>query len=125
MLDYLVNYGINKVSINYEDLDVTNKLMLQDQINSVRNNYSKLLNLLDEVQSKYLECNAEISKRSKELISSNDGKRTNSIFDSDDTYLELDAELSAYNQAMKMIQSQIEFCKNDLRILNSVFYNKF
>lgn len=125
MLNYLINYGVKKHEIKYEDIDINDRLMLQEQINQVRRNYSQLLELLDEVQGKYLECSNKISKKSKELIQNNDGSRNNTIFTTNDEYLELEAEQLALKNGMNMINAQIDYCKSDLRILNSVFYNKF
>ena len=125
MFEYLVNYGIKKHTFDYSDIDVNDRLMLQDQINEVRRNYSQLLKLLDDVQGKILECNAKLSKRSKELVSENEGTRINVLLNQDDEYLTLEAEQQALKTGASMINAQIDFCKNDLRILNSVFYNKF
>lgn len=125
MLDYLTNYGIQKHSIDYEDIDINDRLLLQDQINQARKNYSKLLSLLDDVHNKYLICIEKIAKRSKDVIGQNSGTRLNNAFSTDDEYLTLDAEAQALKSGMTMINAQIDFYKNDLKILNSVFYNKF
>lgn len=125
MFDYLINYGIQKTTIDYFDLDVNDRLQLEGQINLVRKNYNKLLTLLDDIQGKYLDCTAKLSKRAKELIGEGTGTRNNNIFMSDDDYVSLEAEQQALKSGMNMINAQIDYCKNDLRILNSVFYNKF
>lgn len=125
MFEYLLNYGINKHTVDYEDLDINDRLALQDQINNVRKNYHNMLSLLDYVQGKYLECTEKLSKRTKDIISEQQGTRNNSVFNSDDEYLALEAEQTALKNGMTMINAQIDFYKNDLRILNSVFYNKF
>ena len=125
MLDYLINYGIKNHTISYEELDVIDKMQLQDQINKVRREYYDLLKLLDEVQSKNLEITKKLSNRSKELISENITSRTNVILNSDDEYIELESEQLALKSGISMINNQLEFCKTDLKILQSVFYNKF
>lgn len=125
MLDYLINYGVKRHEFNYDDIDINDRLALQDQINTVRRNYSQLLSLLDDVQGKYLDCNARLAKKSKEIINEAQGSRTNAVFATNDEYLELEAEQQALKSGMNMINAQIDYCKNDLRILNSVFYNKF
>lgn len=125
MLDYLINYGVKRHVIEYEDIDITDKLNLQDQINKVRKEYFQLLSLLDDVQKRYLDVTNSLSKRSKELIQENTSSRNNAIFSSDDEYVSLEYEQLALKNGMNMINSQIEFCKSDLKILNSVFYNKF
>ena len=125
MFDYLINYGVKRHQFDYEDLDVNDRLMLQDQINKVRRDYSTLLNLLDEIQGKILECNKNISIRTKELIANSDGGRVNNLLNNDDEYIALEAEQQALKAGSIMVNNQIEFCKSDIRLLNSVFYNKF
>lgn len=126
MFDYLVNYGIQRHTFDYSDIDVNDRMALQDQINKVRRDYSDLLLLLDDIQGKILDCNERLSKRSKEIISNSEGSRgINSILNNDDEYLTLEAEQQALKTGASMVNAQIDFCKNDLRILNSVFYNKF
>ena len=125
MLEYLINYGVKKHTVDHSDIDINDRLALQDQINQVRRNYSDLLSLFDDVQSKSLDCTARLSRKSKEIISEGQGTRNNAAFITNDEYLEIDAEMQALKSGMTMINAQIDFCKNDLRILNSVFYNKF
>lgn len=125
MLEYLMNYGVKRHTPNYEDLDVNDRLHLQDQINSCRKEYFELISLLDEVQGKITECSSLLSKRSKEIIVQSPGVRNNSAFATDDEYMELEAKLVALKSGASMINQQIDFVKSDLRILNSVFYNKF
>lgn len=125
MFEYLTNYGIKKYDTNYTELDINDRLELQSQINDARKNYYKLLSLLDEVQQKYLLTSTKLSKRSKEIIQNNISIRSNNAFNSDDEYVALEVECQALKAGMNMINAQIDFCKNDLRILNSVFYNKF
>lgn len=125
MLDYLVNYGVQRHNFDYQDIDINDRLMLQEQINTVRSNYSKLLTLFDSIQSKYLDCTAKLAKKSKEIIGESQGVRNNTAFSTNDEYLELEAEQLALKSGMNMVNAQIDYCKNDLRILNSVFYNKF
>ena len=125
MFEYLTNYGIKKHVVEYSEIDINDKLMLEEQINKARKNYHELLQLLDEVQAKYLECTKNLSKRSKEIIEQNFDKVRNNAFNSDEEYISLEAEQQALKAGMNMINAEIDFCKNDLRILNSVFYNKF
>lgn len=122
MFEYLTHYGVQKQQMNYRDIDINDRLLLEEQINESRKQYSNLLNLLDEIQGKYIQCSAQMAIRSKEIISAG-GK--NSAFSTDDNYIELEAEMTALKSGMNMVNANIEYCKNDLRILNSVFYNKF
>jgi len=124
MFDYLINYGVNKFENKFQDIDINDRLLLQDQINTARKNYNDLLLLLDDVNNKSLTCNEKMSKRTKELIQQNGGVKNNAIFD-DEEYMQLDAEAQALKVGINMIRNQIEFVQTDLRILNSVFYNKY
>lgn len=127
MLDYLTNYGIKRHTVDYNDIDINDRMMLQDQVNGVRQNYSKLLELADNIQDKILEVSKDISKRTKEIIQESkiQNIKANEMFSTDEDYLSLEIELQALKSGLSMVNNQIEFCKSDLRILNSVFYNKF
>lgn len=127
MFEYLVNYGLNNHVSDYEDLDVNDRLMLQEQINQVRKRYYELLQLLDEVNEKIITNEKQLSIKSKEIIekSKEEGIRTNELFQTDEDYISIEAEHNALKAGIQMIYNQIEYYKNDLRILNSVFYNKF
>lgn len=125
MLDYLINYGVETKSLEYEDIDVNDRLLLQDQINTARKNYARCLKLLDEIQGKYVECSKELTKRVKQISMDPATSRLNTALQNDDKYIELESEQTAYKIGIDMVKNQIDYYKNDLRILNSVFYNKF
>lgn len=128
MLSYLVNYGVNRLDIDYTDLDVNDRLALESQINEQRKNYDSLMKLLDEVQEKYLYASRRLSKRTKELIEDvipSSDMKANDVFRTDDEYLNIEYEIEALKVGMQTINNQIEYARNNLRILNSVFYNKF
>lgn len=127
MYEWLVNYGVKQHSVKYEDVDVNDRLMLQDQINEGRRNWHDLLNLLDDVQGKYADVSAELAVLLKSLTeeSIKDGVRLNTLLSTNDDYIALETRQKALGAGISMIKEQMEFFKNDLRILNSVFYNKF
>ena len=125
MLDYLINYGVETKALEYEDIDVNDRLLLQDQINTARKNYARCLKLLDEIQGKYVECSKELTKRVKQISMDATTSRLNTALQNDDKYIELESEQTAYKIGIDMVKNQIDYYKNDLRILNSVFYNKF
>lgn len=125
MLDYLINYGVETKALEYEDIDVNDRLLLQDQINTARKNYARCLKLLDEIQGKYVECSKELTKRVKQISMDPATSRLNTALQNDDKYIELESEQTAYKIGIDMVKNQIDYYKNDLRILNSVFYNKF
>jgi hypothetical protein len=132
MLNYLIDYGINQSKKNketFEELDINDREALQGQINNARKEYRDLLVLVDTINDKLLHAQKILNERTKSIIqestSNPSNLKRNDIFSTDDEYLELDAEISAYKAGIQMINNRIDFCKSDLRILNSVFYNKF
>lgn len=127
MLDWLVNYGVQQHTAKYEDVDVNDRLALQEQINSARKNWHSLISLLDDIQGKYINVMkkiAELVKKTNEKAVK-EGVRVNSLLAVDEEYIALDAQQHALSAGISMVKEQIDFYKNDLRILNSVFYNKF
>lgn len=127
MTDWLVQYGIKRHKVDYDEIDVNDRLRLEEQINASRKNWHELLSLLDDIQGKYVEINLEISNLVKNVTeeSIESGIRLNQLLSINDKYITLEAQQKALSAGMSMVNNQIDFCKNDLRILNSVFYNKF
>lgn len=126
MIDYLINYGVNQHTPNVVDLDITDKMRLESQINEARKGYADMLRLLDDVQTQLTDTNREIAKRSKELIASNTSYgRVSALLNADQQYVELTAKAEAFSSALKMISQWIDFYKSDLGILRSSLYNKF
>ena len=66
-----------------------------------------------------------LSKRYKAINVESVERVTNATLNMDDEYTELEFKQQALKSGLAEIQMSIEFCKSDLRILNSVFYNKF
>lgn len=127
MINYLTKYGITEHKNEFEELDINDRMELESQINGVRQRYHKLLNVMDSIDTQILENQYNISKLSKKVIEQAriENKRPNDLFSVDDEYLELEFERDALKTGKEMIVSQINFVNNDLRILNSAFYNKF
>lgn len=125
MFEYLKKYGVKSTQIEFDEIDINDRLRLQDQINLVRRNYHSLLKLHDSVQADYLKTSEEMSKRYKTINQESLERVTNTTLNMDDEYTELEYKQQALKSGLSEIQMMIEFCKSDLRILNSVFYNKF
>lgn len=123
--EYLKNYGVKTPKLEFSEIDVNDRLRLQDQINQARKNYSSLLSLFDSVQQLYLECGHELSNRFKEINKESTERVTNATLSADDIYSELEYKQQALKAGLSEINMQIDYYKNDLRLLNSVFYNKF
>lgn len=125
MFEYLKKYGVKTPQIEFDEIDINDRLRLQDQINLTRRNYNSLLKLFDQVQQEFLEVGVQMSKRYKEINNESVERVTNSTLNMDDLYTELEFKQQALKSGLAEIQMSIEFCKSDLRVLNSVFYNKF
>lgn len=124
-MSMLLNYGIKIHEIDYEELDVLDKVEAQDQINRVRREYAKLIKLSGNIQEMLLDANKELNVLTKAIIEEAGGARSNTIFSSNSEYIEIEARISAYKTGLRMTEDQIDFYKGDLRILNSVLYNRF
>lgn len=127
MFEWLTNYGVQQHSFEHRDLNIDDRLQLQDQINEVRRNYHDTLVLMDSVQGMQNEVAREVASAVKRITAASveSGTRVNVLLSEDEEYLELDARQKALDAALRMINAQLEYWKNDLRILNSVFYNRF
>ena len=127
MLNYLIKYGIScQNNDDFNDLDINDRLVLQEQINRVRKNQMKLIKLTDDIQDKIINVQNEIRQLTSEIVKNNpDTRNRNDLFNTNDDYLELEAQLDAFKSGLSIVNQQIDMCKSDLRILNSVFYNKF
>lgn len=125
MFDYLKNYAVKSPKLEFSEIDINDRLRLQDQINLARKNYYDLLSLFDNVQQLYLECGKELSTRYKQIVNESETKITNATLSADDAYSELEYKQQALKVGLSEISMQIDYYKNDLRILNSIFYNKY
>lgn len=127
MIEWLTNYGVKRASWDPQDLDVYDKLHLQDQINAVRRQWVELLQCLDSTQERLLQINLEMSQLVRDMNekATVDGVRVNSLLSVSDDYIKLEAQQKALQVAIGMINSQLDLCKSDIRILNSAMYGKF
>lgn len=127
MLNYLIKYGVHcQNNDDFNDLDINDRLVLQEQINRVRKNQMKLIKLTDDIQDKIINVQNEIRQLTSEIVKNNpDTRNRNDLFNTNGDYLELEAQLDAFKSGLSIVNQQIDMCKSDLRILNSVFYNKF
>lgn len=127
MLNYLMAYGVSAKAPRFEEIDINDKIAMEDQINGIRSDYFKLITLMDELDGKILDVKKRIKIKSKYIIEKarSEGLKPNELFSTDDEYIELEYELEALKAGKEMVASQISFAQNDLRILNSTFYSKF
>lgn len=129
MLQYLLNYdtdidGIEEINLEY-DLDITDKTILQEQINNARKSYYNLMKIYDNLQGEYLEAKSELAKKMREAFIKyeNRTERTNEI-SKDLSIINLEEKMEALKEAMKTLSNQIDFVKTDIRILTNSMYNR-
>lgn len=130
MLQWLVRYGVDRqrsFEIEFQELDIHDKLALERQINDMRRNCHQLLSLMDEIQGKLVDVKRRIALHVKDVTVQVNlhGGKINQELNQDDKYVELEAERDALSAGLSLVQNELDQCRSDLRILNSAMYQKF
>jgi hypothetical protein len=127
MLEYLLNYGSTiKDDVNTDyDLDITDKTILQEQINKVRHSYNKLIKLLESIQGEAVSSKQELAKlvNSYSIDYSNRNERVKAISE-DENIIDLKSKVEALEGSIKIVNEQINLIKIDLRILGNSMYER-
>lgn len=125
MLKYLINFDVD-VDAEFElefELDITDKSLLQEQINQVRKTYLRLIKLFDNLQGEYIETKSLLSQKNRELLLEFEVRSDRVEAEAKDPeHGYLVEKLDALRESMKAVTSQIDFIKNDMRVLNSSMY---
>lgn len=127
-MHWLMQYGVKRqASVDYDDLDIHDKLMLEGQINKARKNCGQLLQLMDEIQEELVSVSRKMSLLVKRLTedAERENKRVNILLSTDAEYIELEAKRDALRAGLSMVKENLDQCRSDLRILNSAMYQKF
>ena len=130
MLKYLINYDI-ETEIKNEDImteyeiDINDRMILQEQVNNIRKTYFRLIKLFDELQVNLVNFESEKDKKTSYYLTkfSNRNERIENQ-SGDIELLDLDTKIMATKEAMKTVSNQIDFVKSDLRFLSNSMYNK-
>ena len=130
MLKYLINYDI-ETEIKNEDImteyeiDINDRMILQEQVNNIRKTYFRLIKLFDELQANLVNFESEKDKKTSYYLTkfSNRNERIENQ-SGDIELLDLDTKIMATKEAMKTVSNQIDFVKSDLRFLSNSMYNK-
>lgn len=109
--------------MDFQPIDITDKTILQEQINNTRNTHFAMIGLLDKT---YKDIN-KVKKSMMDLEASwyINGENPRSKVKTDSDYLEMKEELEGLLSSEKIIKENIEFLKQDARLLNSTMYQKF
>lgn len=129
VLNYLLEFDVESDVPDLdilEELDITDKTMLENQINESRRSYKKLIILYDNLQNDKIKAQSRLSSRKQSFYAkfSNRTERINEIA-MDESILELQSTIDALVDAMQTVRNYMDFVKNDLRFLSNSMYNKF
>ena len=125
MLNYLINFSEEDIPEVIEDLDISDRLILQSQINETRKAHIKLIRMYDEIKGKRLECSKRIANIKRDIYTNYDNRTTRSdIIATNQELIDLNDTIEAYDTALETIKNHIEFLKSDIRILTNSMYNR-
>jgi len=129
ILNYLLEFDIESEVPELdiiEDLDITDKTILQEQINQTRKSHKKLIDFYDSLQNDIIKVRSKLAskKQSFYIKFQNRNERIDALAQ-DTEILELQNTIEALLDAMKTVNNHIDFVKNDLAILKNSMYNKF
>lgn len=132
MLNYLLKYDIDvteEVEESFEyipELDITDKTLLQEQINQLRKSQYNLLKLYDELQDQKMTVENDLSNLNRKVWEENPNRndRTNELSSNEDIAV-AKLKVEAIAEAQKTILNQVNMIKADLKIMTSSMYSKF
>lgn len=124
MLDYLANYGMKRPTVEFVEIDITDKINLGRQINALRLQEFDLLKLLDQIGSRQLDVASSMRTRAMSVLRGSTLSR-NAALSADEEYAELESELDALKSASSMVSNMLQTVRSDIGILRSTLYNKF
>lgn len=125
MLEYIVNFNQNNAVEFIDELDISDKSILQEQINKCRKNHFELIKMYDSLQHKLIKNSEQIMKKKRESMTEFDSRTERSNFlSTDPEYLSLLIESDSLKFAMSTVTSQIDYVKSDIRILTNSMYSK-
>lgn len=117
----------NELGLEYQDIDITDKTILESQFNYTRNSYYNCIKKLNSINNEISKKKKLIYEIKKKLYQNPEinNKSIPAILAADDDYLEITYEIEAYEKAEKIVQEELTFLKSDLRILSNSMYTKF
>ena len=125
LLEFDIDSSVDKIEI-IEDLDITDKTILQEQINKVRKSYKELLDLFDSLKNDRIKTNESLLDKRRSVYLEYVGRTERAdVLNTDEEILELQSKISAIDDAMNTVKGYIDFLKSDLRILGNSQYSKF
>lgn len=125
LLKYLLSFDQSELPSIPEELDISDRSILQEQINKTRQATLKLIRIQDDFRGDRLDISKKMSAIKREINLQNP-KRNDRLdaIESNDEYQILSAKKEALDIALGTIGMQIDFLKSDLRILTNAMYNR-
>lgn len=125
LLKYLLSFDESELPSIPEELDISDRSILQEQINKTRQATLKLIRIQDGFRGDRLDISEKMSAIKREINLQN-SKRNNRLdaIENNDEYQILSAKKEALDIALGTIGMQIDFLKSDLRILTNAMYNR-
>ena len=125
LLKYLLSFDESELPSIPEELDISDRSILQEQINEIRQASLKLIRIQDDFRGDRLDISKKMSTIKREINLQNP-KRNDRLdaIESNDEYQILSAKKEALDIALGTIGMQIDFLKSDLRILTNAMYNR-
>lgn len=125
LLKYLLSFDESELPSIPEELDISDRSILEKQINKTRQATLKLIRIQDDFRGDRLDISEKMSaiKREINLQNSKRNDRLDAV-ENNDEYQILSAKKEALDIALGTIGMQIDFLKSDLRILTNAMYNR-
>lgn len=119
MLEQLVNFGkeVDPSVKEFNEIDITDKLMLEEQVNAARKAWFKTLEIIDGVR-------ADIIKNESEIRKIKAGKKAAELL-LDEEYRKVMEKSDILQAQLSAAQGLLDFHKFSAKMLNSSMYSKF
>ena len=133
MLKYLLQFNVNADISEAEEInellnseiDINDRIMIQEQINNSRKAYRKLIVLFDNLQNDLFENENKLNKLMRNVYLNCDNRvDASKIMQTDPEIIAVKEAIEALKMSMKTVSNHMDLVKSDLRILNSAMYNK-
>ena len=133
MLKYLLQFNVNADISEAEEInellnneiDINDRIMIQEQINNSRKAYRKLILLFDNLQNDLFDNENKLNKLMRNVYLNCDNRvDASKIMQTDPEIIAVKETIEAIKMSMKTVSSHMDLVKSDLRILNSAMYNK-
>ena len=133
MLKYLLQFNVNADISEAEEInellnseiDINDRIMIQEQINNSRKAYRKLIVLFDNLQNDLFENENKLNRLMRNVYLNCDNRvDASKIIQTDPEIIAVKEAIEALKMSMKTVSNHMDLVKSDLRILNSAMYNK-